>query len=462
MISCLDVSGRLTRRDRQRRQVFEFQVPERADRLRVDFRYQPGEVAGVHNLLTLSIFDPRVFRGAAHRWNQAQTVTIDARAATPGFLPGRITAGRWRIELDAHEIVNDGLSSGGCVYGLLVRARLDQSPDHRSVPRPQRLNRARVAHVNRGAGWYRGDLHSHSVHCDGVSTIAEMARTAGAMGADFLATTGHNTISQWRLDEPWPDGLLLIRGVECTTYFGHANLLGTSDWIDWRVESREAGARSIVAQAREQGALAVVNHPRARGNPGCTGCRWDYPVDDLPAFDAIEVWNSGWHEAGNGNGDALTLWTTELMAGSRLTAVAGTDSHSADEYEREDLPYTWVYAEGLSEREVLHGLRSGRAYLSSGPRLTFVARHGSGGRATLPGDRLHPGRFHLRIETAHLTAPATLWLVADGAKQRIGDLIRPGGTLETVANAEQWWNLELRARDPAESLLTLTNPVYHR
>ncbi|MGH2819326.1 MAG: CehA/McbA family metallohydrolase [Actinomycetota bacterium] len=460
-IRCLEVTGSLRHEDRQRRQVFEITVPTRASRLRIEFHYGPGEIAGVHNLLTLSVFDPRGFRGAAHRWSQAQTITLDPYAATPGFLPGPIVSGRWRIELDAHEIVNDGDDTGWCDFRLAVDAELDPVPDDQDAPGLPRGDLTDGARLSGAAGWYRGDLHSHSVHCDGTSTIAEMAGAAAAVGLEFLATTGHNTISQWLLGGPWPDGLLRIRGIECTTYFGHANVLGTSDWVDWRVESPELGARMILAQAAAQGALAVVNHPCALGNPVCTGCRWGYPPADLPDFDAIEVWNSGWREGGSRNVDALALWTSQLMAGSTLTAVAGTDSHAAEEYLRSDLPYNWVYADELSEREVLTALRLGRVYLSCGPTVTFVAGGAAGDRATLPGDRLPAGRFDLRVHAAGLTSPATAWLVVDGAPRRIGDLLAPGGTLHAAATAERWWRHALRPRDADEGLLALTNPVYH-
>src|SRR5437867_67863 len=72
-----------------------------------------------------------------------------------------------------------------------------------------------VADPTRAPGWYRGDLHSHSVHSDGSNTVAEMAEAASAIGLDFLAPTDHNTISQWLFDAP-SNGLLQLRGLECT------------------------------------------------------------------------------------------------------------------------------------------------------------------------------------------------------------------------------------------------------
>lgn len=459
VLRCLTLTGALTSLDRQRRTVHEFTVPDGATRLRIEFRYGPGEVGGVRNLLTLALFDTRRFRGAAHRWRQDQLIVVDRAGATPGFLPGPIDPGRWRIELDAHEIVNDGTVTGSCVFNLIIDTTDESVAAARQSP-PGRDRRPHAA-ADSTARWYRGDLHSHSSHCDGTSTIAEMGLAAAEIGLDFLATTGHNTISQSYSDPLWPRDLLRIRGVECTTFFGHANVLGATDWIDWRMESVESGAGSIVGQAHGQGALAVVNHPTALGNPACTGCRWDYPLEGIAAFDAIEVWNSDWASPDVGNARALSLWTSLLMAGRDVVAVAGTDAHSADEYQRDGLPFTLVYASALSEHQILKALRAGRAYISRGPMLAFVARNEFGRRATLPGDRLRPGRFELAVEVSGRLSDATLWLVADGAARLLGRVGSSGGVVQAKAAAEGWWRIELRSDDARDELLAVTNPVRH-
>ena len=308
--------------------MFPVDVPDDANGLLIRFSYEPGEFAGIRNLLTLSLFDPYRFRGAAHRWALAQTIVVDGSSATPGFLPGPIPPGLWRVELDAHEIVSDGEEAGWCDFHLTVEALHDPSASEASKSLGQALP-GPAARPSDGARWYRGDLHSHSLHSDGKDTIAQMAAAAAAIGLDFRAATDHNTISQWRAPEPWPTSPLQIRGIECTTYFGHVNVLGPSDWIDWRIES-PASAELITDQVAAQGAFAVVNHPCDRGNPVCTGCRWEYPRSDLRHFDAIEVWNGGWLDTGNGNGEAFALWTSQLMAGHEHPAVAGSDSHSVD------------------------------------------------------------------------------------------------------------------------------------
>src|SRR5204862_113567 len=60
-----------------------------------------------------------------------------------------------------------------------------------------------------GPGWYRGDLHLHSVHSDGGRDLDELAAAARVAKLDFIVSTEHNTNSAnrvWGAHEP--DGLL--------------------------------------------------------------------------------------------------------------------------------------------------------------------------------------------------------------------------------------------------------------
>src|SRR5262249_20795372 len=68
-----------------------------------------------------------------------------------------------------------------------------------------------------------------------------------------------------------------------------------------------------------------------------------------------------------------------LNAGFHLTAIGGSDEHTADETHDRSIgtPATVVYADELSEPALLDGLRKGRVYLKArgpqGPTLRFEA-----------------------------------------------------------------------------------------
>lgn len=59
------------------------------------------------NLVTLSLFSPEGFRGAAHRQAESQIHEISEEAASYGFLKGKITKGQWELCLNVHAIVTE-------------------------------------------------------------------------------------------------------------------------------------------------------------------------------------------------------------------------------------------------------------------------------------------------------------------------------------------------------------------
>lgn len=463
----LDVSGSWTSRDRQQHHRFAIEVPDLSDELRIRFRWQPLQVGSRHerNLVTLSLFDPAGFRGAAVRARVDQELTISEVGATPGLLAGPIVPGEWSIVLDTHEILNTGAESGRLEYHLEAVAKLAGGP---RVPRPIAASPPQTASVRvrpSGAGWYRGDLHSHTVHSDGSTTVDARALGAVERGLDFLAITDHNTISQARTADAWPEALSRIRGSEITTFHGHLNCLGLGESVDWRDAGRGSGAARIIDQASRQGAVLVINHPSAFGNPWCAGCHWDFARVDYSRIDGIEVWNGRWSEPETDNAGALALWTDLLDAGLRLTAVAGTDSHSAEEDQYADLPLTFVRAVDSSEASVLDAIRNGRVFLSSGPLVTFRATWADGTIVDLPGAELQSdGAFDLTVDLENAGVDATLWYVTSGLRTAIGRCDTPSARFVAPAlTARAWWRLEVRRGTTAVGdMLALTSPVYVR
>lgn len=464
-VACLLRRGKLSRADRRKHCRFDFTVPTGTTELRIRFLYRPGTVGGLRNLLTLTLFDPLGFRGAAHRWQVEQEIVLGSAAATPGFFRGPVHPGQWQVEIDTHEILNEGGADGWCEYELSVHALLEpEGHGHRSCSDPRRSPPG-PARLNAQPGWYRGDLHSHNHHCDGSSSVEEMARAAAGQGLDFLAMTCHNTTSWLGEAVAFPESLLPVRGLELTTYFGHANVLGIREWVDWRAPGEGHGAQPLLEQAALQEALVVVNHPRAAGSPHCTGCRWDYDGIDFGQVHCMEVWNSVWDARDVGNQAALELWTDLLNEGFRLAAVAGTDSHSAEDFGADGLGFTWVYAKGLGEREILGALRQGRAFLSRGPEVGLAIRARNRVDAVAPGAELGTERWgSLVVQVRALRARARLWLISDGEPRAWWDVGPPGAELAAGSPApERWARWELRrGTEPDGDLVALTNPLYRQ
>jgi len=415
------------------------------------------------NSLAMTLFGPDGFRGAAAVGAPGvQEITIGESAATLGALAGPIPAGAWSINVDSGEILNDGAETGALTYRLQATARIAGVPsDGPRAPGPTAS--AVAAPRPGGASWYRGDLHSHTVHSDGEITVEDRVRGAVERGLDFLAITDHNTISHHREVDRWPDGITPIRASEVTTFHGHLNCFGLERLIDWRDDTRGSGAAGIIDQAHRQDALISINHPNAFGDPWCTGCHWDFALVDFATIDAIEVWNGRWAIPETANLDALAFWTDLLDAGFRPTGVSGTDSHSAEEDEYIALPSTYVHATDRSEASILDGIRRGRVFVSSGPLVAFQARGSDGVDVVRPGEHLPAdGRLDLTVDVERLHGPATLLYVTSGSTIAIGE-VGPSTTRLTREGlvARKWWRLEVRNGSAATGdVLAFTNPVY--
>lgn len=92
--------------------------------------------------------------------------------------------------------------------------------------------------------WLACELHTHTVHSDGSQTLQELASGAGRLGFDAIALTDHNTMSglNGREDAQRDSGLMIIPGMEWTTFYGHLVTIGLDGFVDWR---KAKGAASM-------------------------------------------------------------------------------------------------------------------------------------------------------------------------------------------------------------------------
>jgi hypothetical protein len=361
------------------------------------------------NIVDIGLFDPRGgefltargFRGWSGTSRQEFTVTADE--ASPGYLPGPIQPGTWHAVLGLYQLVPEG-----CDYRVVVTLEGDKEAGGRRQEaggrRPEaggREQRCKGAEEqrSRGAGdgprWYRGDLHAHTWHSDGSAPLADLVAAARAQGLDFIGVTEHNTVSHLPLlaDHSTPD-LLLIPGVEVSTYHGHANVWPAGGFVEFRCwnDGQMAQVREAV---RARGALFSVNHPKDDGPPWAFG--------DLFEPDCIEIWGSPWFIS---NYQSLAVWDAQLRQGKRITAVGGSDKHQGPFtgelgwYEVGN-PCTHVTADALSISAIVAGIRAGHVFISegpAGPRLELTAEDIYTGRRAAMGDELRlPAGASLRL-----------------------------------------------------------------
>ena len=426
------------------------EVPPGVGELAVRYGYdRPATPPGVPgNALDIGIFDERGasgFRG----WSGGARdgFAISGSGATPGYLPGPVNPGTWRLVLGPYSVAPQGLAW----WAEVTLGRGPAGPAFVPDPAPARAG-------GRGRGWYRGDLHTHTVHSDGARTPAELAAAARAAGLDFVASTEHNTASAslgWG-GHAGPD-LLVIDGQEVTTRDGHWLALGLASGavVDWRYRAADGALDRVLAELHGRGGLAVAAHP-CFPLPGCT---WRFDYRDV---DAVEVWNGPWTPDDEA---ALARWDRLLAAGHYLPAVGGSDAHGHDD--RVGHPRTVVLADGLDRRAVLGGLAAGRCWMA-GSDAVDLGLEAAAGRTAGIGERLEgtPGQeVTVRLEVrgaagglARLRTGAGTVLEARLA----GDRAVVGWTTTPAATA--WVRAEVR-RPPAAAgapgaMVALTNPVF--
>ncbi len=445
----LDISAVLTHAQAKQHLAHPFTLPPGATHLRIGFRYGPEKVAGQHgrNLLSLSLFDPNGSRGAGH--NRADnSIALSAVEATPGFTIGELPAGEWALVIDTHMV----LPGGDITYHLTIDA--DAEPLTGDAPRY-----AKNADLPRGKGWYRGDLHSHTIHSDGSWDVPDLVAAARSYGLDFMTLTDHNTVSPLpQVDSLATPDLLTMGGLELTTYYGHALTLGVRHWVDWRVDPHDGTHRTmrdIAATVEAGGGLFVIAHPMSPGDPDCTGCDWRYQEMWPGTARAVEVWNGFWSPY---NEDGLALWYRWLNQGYRLVATAGTDAHGPTPL----IPrvgFNVVYAESLSETAILAAIRRGHSYLAAdGHRLILTAQT-LDGETGMMGDTLHGSQAEVTADWGTPESGSQIRLIVDGAAFETFATDEAGSkSWRLPISSARWCVAELRDRDSL--LCALTNPIF--
>ncbi|MGG4217194.1 CehA/McbA family metallohydrolase [Paenibacillus jamilae] len=228
--------------------------------------------------------------------------------------------------------------------------------------------------------WISAELHTHTLHSDGKQTLEELAQSAAHLGLECIAMTDHNTqsalVDQERVQQQY--GVPIIPGMEWTTFYGHMLTLGVDRFIDWRVLGPD-DIHEGIRRVHEQGGIAGIAHPFRIGSPICTGCFWEYTIQDWHEIDYIEVWSTLMPSIKRDSQRAFAMWTDLLNQGYRITAVSGRDWHvSKPDDALPAVTYLGVQEEAgeldtLANRAV-EAIRNGSVSVTLGPLLTMQAQ----------------------------------------------------------------------------------------
>ncbi len=313
------------------------------------------------NILDWGLDDPDGFRG----WGggNGEPAIVGVEAASRSYVPGPMPAGTWEVVVGKAKI-----EEVPALYRIEIFLRTVAT-----LPPQPRTPYQDPGVLSDEARWYAGDFHVHSRQSgDATPTIAENLALAQQVGLDFIALTEHNTNSGLTLygsvQPDYPD-VLIVPSVEWTTYSGHANAFGATEWVDHKIGVRGATIESAIEAYHAQGAFFSINHPTVPGGNFCIGCPWEIPVDPT-MVDGLEVQSAIW--------EAVGYWEQLIVDGSRAAAIGGSDDHRGGEgsgplYTRLGVPTTMVFAENLSVESILAGINEGRTVVKvdgvDGPML---------------------------------------------------------------------------------------------
>lgn len=463
----LVLRGALTGADHQTYRSVPFEVPDGVERITVEFDYNGRQERSV---IDLGLLGPD---GRLRGWSggNKRAFTVSGVDATPSYQPTPTTPGTWALLLGIPNMRQQGRAE---YTAQVYFSRSLNVSDEPSVLRPV---------LRKGAGWYRGDLHTHTGHSDGSCPttggaapvpcpLYMTAVTAQERNLDFVAITEHNYVGHanaMREMQPRFDGLLLMPAREITTFFGHANLFGTLAPLDFRIApGAHADADSLLAAAAELNGLLSINHPVRPSGEQCMGCGWEQATD-MRRVQAIEVVNGADADT---EWSGIPFWHAQLQRGLRITAIGGSDNHRPHEARGMPgalgEPTTVVHAQELSQLAVLEAIRAGRVFIDlknvSGRVLELTAT--TSGQRAMMGDALvvkkgDAVRFTLRVAKAK---GARIEVLFDGERssllgQREVDADEVVREFSWSSDGKRHW-LRVDVRDAAGKLILLGNPIY--
>lgn len=439
----------------------EFIVPEGTGAIEVEFDYT-GKYT--HSEIEIGLFDPDGFRGTS-RFSKSSFIVSKYRT-TPSYFPGPVLAGVWQISLGFPTIRAES------EYEVTIRLIPKNHPEFFGP-----LNET----LSDEQRWYHGDFHTHTGHSDAFGChdteglrspcqVYQVAEAAHRNNLDFVAITDHNTVSHHQdmmVIQPTFPNMLLMRGQEVTTFYGHANVYGTSIPLDFRIGYEARNVQHIQQESKNLSSLFSINHPGRETGPSCTGCGWSADSTNYNLVDAVEIVNGTNVET---EISGIPFWHDLLNRGYRITAIGGSDDHGAGFGRAQPgTPTTVVWADNLSEKSILEGVRSGKVYLktqhASDPDINFYAEINDekwemGSTISIDEHSAESISFNvITVPQENLTAE---WILNGETieLQETAHLIEGGKiqfnyTLETPVFG--WIRLNLR-RD--QKITTISNPIY--
>jgi len=399
--------------------TFEGEVPAEGAYFEIPFEVPPGvgEIEVRHddlsaeNILDWGLRSPTGFRG--YGGGNEEPAIVGVAAASRSYLPGTVEMGTWHVYVGKAKVV-------ALPARYRVEVVLRDAPT--LAPQPERTAYVPAAPLEVGRRWYAGDFHVHTRESgDAAPSIEEVATFAESRGLDFVMLSDHNTTSQLAFIasvQAAHPALLLVPGIEVTTYEGHAMALGGTQWVDHRLGFGGRTVEAIADEVHAQGALFTLNHPVLDLGDACIGCAWTNTLA-RDAIDGVELQTGALSVTGVFYARSERFWEDLVAGGAHVVALGGSDDHRAGRgtgmFDSPiGSPTTMVEADELSVAAILAGIRAGRTAVKlegpEDPLVAFDSPERPAGSDTIVADSMA-----VRVRVTGAGMGSALRLVRDGA-----------------------------------------------
>lgn len=312
-------------------------------------------------------------------------VGITKNHASLGGLAGHIHQGEWQLHI--YNLDNEGKLEKPIDYDIAIefnKAVVNLDVNTQTSLRPNgTIDFDYNATLSTDSGWFKGDLHAHTIMSDGNNTLESAVKVIDSQNLDFIFLTDHNICHP---ELPVSNNTLIIPSLEVTTGKGHFNVHGPRQMLD--MKSAAYDAASLIEQgltlSNDENTNFSINHPTMKP------WHWTYDDVELAKIGTLEICcDPTWPTSPVATEGAIKIHNAMWNAGVKIAAVGGSDSHLEphERYANATVPSiygdpaTYVYADNLSADGIITGLKKGHTYFERQCGLVFEINKGR----VLPG-----------------------------------------------------------------------------